>query len=337
VGGHEGAVATLEPLRSKRVAVLPDLYVDVLAFLPPWPETGPRLEALARQGGGNLPIGPVEMKLGGNAANLAVALARLGAQVDLVAQTSPLGRSLLQEAAAGTGLGMERVRVGPAASVTLALECGPANVMLSHAGPLLDFGPGALEDADWELIARADAVAVVNWAQNRQGTELLRAVAARLRPGQFLYVDTADPRHRMADALGLVGEPFWERVGALGVNENEARAYTGDAEPDPAAAAALLARRLGTRVDLHTRGLCATATQEGVERVPTSELRPRRLTGAGDAWNAGNLAGHLLGLTPRDRLLLAHEVAARYVAGPSGLPPTAEEMAQPLLAPSQTL
>ena len=327
----------MQPLARKRVAVLPDLYVDAIARLPPWDEAKGLMESVARQGGGNLPVGPVEMKLGGNAANLALALARLGAQVELIARTSPLGRSLLEQAAAGTALGMSRVRVGGAASATLALECGSANVMLSHAGPLADFGPEALGAEDWAILGEADAVAVVNWAQNRRGTELLRAVAERLRPGQFLYVDTADPRHRADDASRLMQEPFWRRVGALGVNENEARAFSGQDDADPVAAAALLARRLGTRVDVHTRGACASAAHDGVERLATAEVTPLRLTGAGDAWNAGNLAGYLLGCTALERLGLAHEVAARYVAGASGLPPTAAELAHPLLAPSQTL
>lgn len=308
--------------------MLPDLYIDALAFLPAWAETGPRLDAIAQRGGGNMPIGPVELKLGGNAANLAVAMARLGARVDLIAETDEVGRHLLDRAAVGTRLSTRLLRVGPRASVTLGLECDGANLMLSHAGPLTNFGPQRLTLEDWGCIEDADAVAVVNWSQNSRGTELLRAVAKRLRgSGTFLFVDTADPRHRLAELPALLAEPFWNDVGALGLNENELGAFLGGSPDDPIAAAQQLAQRLGTRLDLHTRAFAASVTAEASVRVKARGGKARRLTGAGDAWNAGNLAGELLGMQARDRLSFAHAVATRYVLDASGLPPLPEMLA----------
>lgn len=317
---------SLAPLRRTRAVVLPDLYVDALAFLPPWPQSGRRLGAIARRGGGNLPVPAIEFKLGGNAANLAVALARLGAQVDLIAHTDEFGHRLLERAAAGTALRRDRVRVGPRGSATLGLECGGANVMLSHAGPLQDFGPGRLAREDWERIESADLVALVNWAQNRRGTALLRTLSARLaRRGTFLYLDTGDVRHRAAEVPALRRDRgAWRGVSAFGMNQNELGAFTRGTEVHHAQA---LAGELGTRIDLHTRQWAATVTGASAVRVPASRIPARRLTGAGDAWNAGNLAGYLLDLGERDRLRLAHRVATKYVTGASGLPPTPAEMA----------
>lgn len=323
------APASLRALADRRIVVLPDLYIDALAFMPAWRTTRERLDAIARRGGGNLPIGPVEFKLGGNAANLALALARLGAQVDLIASTDELGRHLLERAARGTALRTRRVRVGARASVTLGLECDGANVMMSHAGPLSDFGPDQLAAEDWRLLEAADAVAFVNWSQNDQGTDLLRALSTRLdRRGVFLYVDTGDPRARLPGARRLLKDAaVWKGVRALGLNENELRAFTGDEPGDPLAAAQGLAQRLGTRLDLHTRRWAATVTPTSHVRVQAQTTPARRLTGAGDAWNAGNLAGHVLGWGDRERLLFAHEVATKYVTGIHGLPPTAKEVA----------
>ena len=330
----------LAALRRKTIAVLPDLYVDALATLPAWSETREQLSAIAERGGGNLPVGPIEVKLGGNAANLAIALARLGARTTLIAETDVIGRLLLERAAAGTALDTEGVRIGRHGSTTLGLECLGANVMLSHAGPLTDFGPERLTKADWSRLAEADAVAIVNWSQNRRGTALVQAVTKRLAPsGTFIYFDSGDPRHRIADARALFkGRPWWGSVGAIAMNENELGAFTGRtlAAGDLAAAASRLAGEVGTRIDLHTR-TSATTVVPGGAAVTVKGLRgrPRRLTGAGDAWNAGNLAGHVMGWADRDRLRLAHKVATLYVTGASGLPPTARQ-ADGAIRPSAT-
>ncbi|MCA1819329.1 MAG: PfkB family carbohydrate kinase, partial [Halobacteriales archaeon] len=199
----------------------------------------------------------------------------------------------------------------------------------SHAGPLADFGPSRLTDADWQAIEAADAVAVVNWAQNRQGTRLLSTVARRLGGDRFLYFDAGDPRHRGADAQALAkSAPWWPQVGAFGVNDNELSAFLGReiAQAEYAEAAQELAARLGTRVDFHCRKWAASATADGIVRVPALAEPGLRSTGAGDAWNAGNLAGELLGLPDRERLRLAHTVATAYVTSPDGLPPTAASL-----------
>lgn len=282
--------------------------------------------AIARRGGGNLPVSAIEFKLGGNAANLAVALARLGAQVDLIAHTDELGHSLLQRAAAGTDLRTSGVRVGPKGSASLVLECGSSNVMLSHAGPVQDFGPECLTAEDWERIESADAVALVNWAQNRRGTALLRKLSSRLaRRGTFLYLDTGDVRHRGSDVPALRRDrAAWKGVSAFGMNQNELGAFTDGTSVEDAQG---LADELGTRIDLHTRHWAASVTGDSAVRVAADRTPARRLTGAGDAWNAGNLAGYLMHFGDRDRLGLAHRVATRYVTGASGLPPTAVEVA----------
>ncbi|HUR62583.1 MAG TPA: carbohydrate kinase family protein [Candidatus Thermoplasmatota archaeon] len=339
---------SLEPLRRTRAVVLPDLYVDALAFLPPWAQSGRQMGQIARRGGGNLPVGNIEFKLGGNAANLAVALARLGAQVDLIAHTDEFGHRLLQRAAAGTDLRTEGVRVGAKGSATLGLECGGSNVMLSHAGPLQEFGPERLTKEDWERIESADAVALVNWAQNQRGTALLKKISSRLgRRGTFLYLDTGDVRNRLPDLAALRQDPsIWKGVGAFGMNQNELGAFAaarpGDGRRGKAASARgqgpsgggvgvaqaqELASELGTRIDLHTREWAASVTGSSSTKVPAGRTPAVRLTGAGDTWNAGNLAGYMIGLPDRERLSLAHRVATRYVTGRSGLPPTAQDVA----------
>lgn len=303
--------------------VLPDVYTDILVPVPAWGQTARSLDAIAGRGGGNMPVGPIHFKLGGNAANLAHGLARLGATVDLVAHTDERGHALLQAAAKGTRLRLDRVRVTDEGSTTVAMESPDANVMLSHAGPLADFGPEALQADDWQAIEEADAVAVVNWAQNRHGTKLLAAVAKRIGSDTFLFFDSGDPRHRPDATVLAKPAAWWRKVGAFGVNRNELSAFVGRdlAEPDLLDAARELSARLGTRIDFHCRSWAASIHGDDVTQVRALAPKGRRATGAGDAWNAGNIAGQLLDLPAKERLRLAHRVATLYVTNPDAVPP----------------
>lgn len=314
-------------LRDRRVVVLPDFFLDAITTLPTWSRFRASWDATIRNGGGNIPIGPVDFRAGGNATNLAIALARLGARVDLVTETNSLGMHLLREAARGIPLGLSHVVKGEVTSATLALEFGGANLMLSHAGPLYDFGPSRIPSRTWRAIETADAVAVTNWSQNRSGTRLLAAVAKRVQGNDaFLFLDTADPRHRGPDAKHLLSQKaFWARVDAWGLNENEALAFAPNAK-DPIHAAQHLSQRLGCALDLHTRREAVHVAGAARARAPAYGARARRLTGAGDAWNAGNLAGYLLDLPAAQRLRLAHRVANAYVTGRDGRPPTGRQV-----------
>ncbi|HEX9816928.1 MAG TPA: carbohydrate kinase family protein [Candidatus Thermoplasmatota archaeon] len=322
--------SSLSSLARKRVVVLPDAYIDALLRLPPWKKMFPQMAKIVKNGGGNIPVGPVEFKLGGNAANMAIALARLGANVDLITKTDALGQFFLERAAKGIKLNIEPVEVGPAASATLALEFEGANLMLSHSGPVHDFGPNKLRRHHWKLIDEADAVVIVNWAQNFQGTHLLKAVANRAqRHDGFVYTDTGDPRHRgPAAARDLIRQrKVWDHIDAWGLNENEVRAFSGDKKGPLLTVAKELSTRIKGHLDVHTRGWAASIHEGRLVKVPALPDTPKRLTGAGDAWNAGNLSGYLLGWDAKERIAFAHTVATKYVTGASGLPPTPKELA----------
>ena len=53
-----------------------------------------------------------------------------------------------------------------------------------------------------------------------------------------------------------------------------------------------------------------------------------RATGAGDAWDAGNILGDGNGLSGECRLMLANAVAACYLSGSSGAHSTRLELAR---------
>jgi sugar/nucleoside kinase (ribokinase family) len=110
------------------------------------------------------------------------------------------------------------------------------------------------------------------------------------------------------------------------LNENELRQLAGrplaEGQEEVRAARDLQRRRGGGTVDLHTARFAASFTPDGEAVVPTFQVEPLRVTGAGDSWNAGNIVGHLAKLAPAERLTLANAVAGLYISGKEALAPT---------------
>jgi sugar/nucleoside kinase (ribokinase family) len=90
--------------------------------------------------------------------------------------------------------------------------------------------------------------------------------------------------------------------------------------------ARILARRLPVRVDLHTSTFAGSFTDETEVVVPAFDVPVLRTTGAGDAWNAGNIFGDALALPDACRLTFANAVAAYYVSSPTGEHPTLSQL-----------
>ncbi len=75
-------------------------------------------------------------------------------------------------------------------------------------------------------------------------------------------------------------------------------------------------------LDLHTTTFAGYFVRDSEVMVPAFKVSVLRATGAGDAWNAGNIFGDALGLPDSRRLTLANAVAAYYISSPAGEHPT---------------
>lgn len=318
------------------VVTLPDFFLDHFVPLPRWRETLPKWEGVHGRGGGNVPTPGQHFAPGGNAANTALGLARLGVRTHLVARTSAFGKAYLDHTLGRHGVDLRHVRSDGNLSVTTALEFHedrPANVMLSDPGSVAQFGPESLDANDWTLFDAADLVLIANWSQNRLGTALVETVARAARKANTLVMlDTGDPSARAADIPELLSRlvPLPE-LDVFALNENELRLLAGRAlragEEEVATARDLHERsRAQNTTDLHTARMAATFSRRGEAVVPTFRVEPLRVTGAGDSWNAGNIVGHLAGLDAAERLLLANAVAALYISGKEGIAPTLGEV-----------
>ena len=108
-----------------------------------------------------------------------------------------------------------------------------------------------------------------------------------------------------------------------GLNEGKASLEFAELAMD---AARVLAKQLPARIDLHTTAFSATFKGKKEVVVPAFKVKVFRATGAGDAWDAGNILGDHFGLYNESRLTLANAVAACYLSDPDGLHPTKEKL-----------
>jgi sugar/nucleoside kinase (ribokinase family) len=332
------------------VAVLPDFFFDRLINLN-WnhSEFSNLIGEVTKRKGGSIDgIHQTDMQ-GGNAINVASALANLGAKVTPIVCTSQWGLQQLRYYFRGTKVDVSHVKVLGKASITTALEFkegdAKTNVMIRDLGALTEFSPENLDESDYVAIKNVDHVCLFNWAGTlKHGTELANAVFRRTKEAGRgkTYYDTADPTPNRIAIPDLIEKILKsELIDVLSVNENEAVVYASLLDRDLSdkkgqlgltelamESARVLAKHLHARIDLHTTAFSATLRGKTEVVAPTFKIKVLRATGAGDAWAAGNIIGDHTGLSDECRLTLANAVAAYYLSDPEGKHPTWTELAR---------
>jgi sugar/nucleoside kinase (ribokinase family) len=330
------------------VVVMPDFFLDRLVELEcNVSRFSSMVKDVTERKGGSIDDITQEEIRGGNAINTASALASLGVTVIPIVCTNRLGLQQINFHLKPYYIDTSHVKVLNKASLTTALEIktkeGKANVMLRDLGSLADFGPANLTEADYEQVEGADYVCLFNWAGTRNfGTELAQAIFKNVKAkgkGKTYY-DTADPASNQKKIGELMEKVLRSSlVDVLSLNENEAVSYAafvddrvcehrGKLRFDELAmeSARILAKRLSARIDLHTTRFSSTFTKKSEVVVPAFKIKALRATGAGDAWNAGNILADGNALSAECRLALANAVSACYLSDPEGVHPTREKL-----------
>ncbi len=332
-----------------KVVVMPDYFMDRLINLQ-WDdkEFSKLIAQVTKRKGGSIDgIPQIDMK-GGNSINMASALTSLGVQVTPIVCTNELGMQQIKFHFKNTPIDTSHIKVYSRASMTTALEFWApnekTNVMLRDLGSLTDFGPDDLNEEDYKLLQDADYTCLFNWAGTlKYGTELAEAVFGRVKKAGKCktFYDTADPNPNAKEVPNFVERILRsDKIDILSLNENEAVTYASildeslkekrtslDFAELAMESARVLAKHFSARIDLHTTIFSATVGAKQEVVVPTFKVNVLRATGAGDAWNAGNLLADHNGLSDQCRLLLANAVSACYLAGEDGLHPTRERLA----------
>jgi len=351
MAGRAALLAALEgaeeTLNQKRAVALPDLFIDHIVSLPRWGDTQKQIVATVIRGGGNIRGGSQHLAAGGNAFNAARGLSRLGVPTKFVGHTSRSAMDFAVSSAHGERVDSALVRLDGKTSMTASLELGAerTNVMFNDPGSLDGLTVADLEEGAKEAIATADAVVVANWAGNRAGGTAFAAEVLRWAKegGAATFLDPSDVWGREPDVLNLLRTVAQgEHLDWLLLNEPELREVSRvlllhESNESPCAhddfegQARELSRRVRAAVASHRRQGAQShrggAREASLESAP---IEPQRMTGAGDAWNAGFIAGVLLALPPLGRLQLAHAVARVFVSAAAGPPPSLAEVRQHL-------
>lgn len=332
--------------RELTVVAMPDFFLDRLVSLRLGLTTFcDNLVRVAGRKGGSIDNTAQRESNGGNAMNTASALAALSASVVPIVCTNKLGLQLMKTHLRSGNVDLSHVKLFDNMSITTALEFKAGrkkvNVMLRDVGALAQFGMQHLNRDDLDVVDDADYVCVFNWAGTKSfGTELAKGVFHHTKTcgkGKT-YFDTADPTPNQSQIPKLVKSVLKsDDLDILSVNENEAAHYASqiskqvrlDLPFDELAkkSAKILSAHVTARVDFHATSFSTTFTRKGEITVPAFKVPIQRTTGAGDAWNAGNIIGDSNRLSDGCRLALANAVAAYYISSPNGAHPTLKQLA----------
>jgi sugar/nucleoside kinase (ribokinase family) len=264
-------------------------------------------------------VDQISLVTGGSAAITAVAAARLGVSVALVAVVGadPAGTFMLDQLTReGVDVSAVLVREGTPTGMTVALSRGSDRAILTALGTI-----AALTAADVPpgLLARARHVHVSSYflLADSLGPGLAALLATARAAGATTSLDTNwDPSGRWRDSqLAAV----LAQADVLLPNEAEALALTGAGSPRAAAAALTAAGPEAARVfmKLGERGvLCADGSL--LQRVRLPPVTPVDTTGAGDCFNAGLIAGLLSGLPAAGAAALGCAAGALSTGGLGG-------------------
>ncbi|HEX4287590.1 MAG TPA: sugar kinase [Trebonia sp.] len=261
-------------------------------------------------------VDSMSLVVGGSASITAVAAARLGLRVALVAAIGDdAAGSFMQAELKAAGVNTDAVAVRPQSptGMTVALSQGDDRAILTAEGVMATLTPA---DVPAGLIARARHVHVSAYflLERSLGPGLAALLAAARAAGASTSLDTN------WDPAGRWGAEFFPDVLAqadlLLPNEAEALRLAGTTDLEAAVAKLTKAGRL-VAVKLGPRGALYDDGARHYRATPPP-LTPADTTGAGDCFNAGLLAGLLNGLEPPDALALGCATGAASTQGIGG-------------------
>ena len=318
------------------IVVMHDFFVDRIIRLESKENLSGALSEKAKVGGGSIRGIPTADVKGGNAVNIAYSLAKLGAKVSLFTVADEMGSIMIRQTFAQFGdkvtLRIANGRTGLTTCFEFPHEGTRVNVMVSDVGDNESFGSERISsEADRTILKNADGVMVVNWATNINGTELAE-FSFKNSPSAFHFLDPADietRKHDFRDSLAKLSG----MIDCLSINENECNSLADAlgfgrvlgslySVEEVKQASKRISESVGISTDLHTK--IGSAWSNGKESAFAHAIKvdAKRLTGAGDTWDAADIIGYLAGLHPQERLLFANCCASLYIRDPNGEPPS---------------
>lgn len=261
---------------------------------------GATIDELPRRGTLEI-VRRVELHVGGSASNTAIALAKLGASVELVARAGTDGFgdfavNFLAKSGVGVG-GVVRDAITPTAATIVTVHSDAERSFLHTTGANAVF---SADDIDWNEIVESRArilhVASPQLLPALEGEGLTEILREAKRIGLMTTMDTAmNPQGR--GWLGIESAlPFLDWAVP---SEEEAAQLTGKPAPEEQARTFRDAGAKNVAIKLGVRGCYVQAFYDtGGFRVPALSVADAEVVdtlGAGDCWTAGFLFGLVRG------------------------------------------
>ena len=315
------------------VVVLNDFFLDRIIKIQNLDDLYKQILEKSKLGGSIRGIPQTDLK-GGNATNVAYALARLGCPVSLITIADKTSSQIIRETFSAfnkVSLSIIDGKPGRTTSLEFNNAGNVVNMMISDLGDNEDFGPEKLGTLEEGMLTNADAVIVTNWASNKKGTELAQSVFSK-SPSAFHFLDPADIQTRSEEFRESLPK-LANHLDSLCINENECNTLlvqsgleTISGEKETRKLVLELSRRYSIPIDLHTSTGSYWSNGQDVEYVKSFQVQPKFVTGAGDVWDAANILGYLVNLDSLERLKFANATASLYVGSSTGVPPTMDQV-----------
>ena len=210
-----------------QIVTMPDFFSDRILTLESQNEFFQSIVNKIRVGGGSIRGIPTVDRKGGNAANIAYSIANLGGRVAFFTVGDRIAKSMIENTFQKFGENAEVMIAEGQQGKTTSLELyenaegdSRVNVMLSDVGDNADFGKARINTHNHiNILNRADAVIVANWASNLKGTELMK-FAFESSPKALHFVDPADFQLRKEEFVEILAV-LANQIDVLSINENE--------------------------------------------------------------------------------------------------------------------
>ena len=262
--------------------------------------------------GGLTRLNSITLTSGGNACNVAIAMAKLGMSVAAVGMVGDdsLGRTIVERLRdAGVNADGVTSDARSQTSATIVAVQGNGERCFFHTPGVTDLLDAKFFRASFDMFRRAAWLQIGYFGLLPNLTEDLPELLAEFRttaPGTKIALDTSHPP---ADRKLL--DPILPHVDLFAPSRSEATALTG--ETDPARIIASFRQHMRERaiigIKLDSKGCYLDDGQNAFE-VPAFKTKAIDTTGAGDAWFAGLLCGLRRGMSPEESGRLANRVGA---------------------------
>ncbi|MBN1138573.1 MAG: carbohydrate kinase family protein [Anaerolineae bacterium] len=284
------------------VVALGDLNVDIIAHFDGLPSKGG--DALAHS---------TELHCGGSAANAAIALARLGVTVGLIARVGPDSWALkalnsLQTAGVDAG-GLQRDPAAMTGLMYVVVTPDGERTILGYRGANVLTDPNQIRE---EYVQGAKLFHLSGYAllaePQRSAALLTLEMACRygltvtLDPGLSISQAALDEMHALLPVVNVLLPSLNEaqRLARMTAPEDCAHVLLGKG-------CQIVALKLG-------QDGCLVGSRDGLRRVPGLAVQTRDSTGAGDGFAAGFITGRLAGLGLHSAAILGNALGAMAAA-----------------------